>query len=46
MGKIITEIISNGFKITALRIKELERINCEEFYEVYRGVSPEYIVSF
>ncbi|KAI9579659.1 nucleoside diphosphate kinase 7 [Glossina fuscipes] len=43
LGKIISEITSNGFKITALRIHLLERVNCEEFYEVYRGIVPEYI---
>lgn len=45
MGKIISEITSNGFRITALRMHILERVNCEEFYEVYRGIVPEYIVS-
>ncbi|XP_065354987.1 nucleoside diphosphate kinase homolog 7 [Calliphora vicina] len=43
LGKIIQEINSNGFKITALRMHILEKVNCSEFYEVYRGIVPEYI---
>ncbi|TMW48745.1 hypothetical protein DOY81_006170, partial [Sarcophaga bullata] len=43
LGKIISEITSNGFKITALRMHILEKVNCSEFYEVYRGIVPEYI---
>ncbi|XP_046806331.1 nucleoside diphosphate kinase 7 [Lucilia cuprina] len=43
LGKIIKEITSNGFKITALRMHILEKVNCSEFYEVYRGIVPEYI---
>lgn len=46
LGKIISDITTNGFKITALRMHILEKINCSEFYEVYRGIVPEYMVSF
>ncbi|CAD6991606.1 unnamed protein product [Ceratitis capitata] len=45
LGRIISEITSNGFKITGLRMNLMERVNCEEFFEVYRGILPEYIVS-
>lgn len=45
LGRIISEITNNGFKITGLRINLMERVNCEEFFEVYRGILPEYIVS-
>ncbi|KAM7362034.1 nucleoside diphosphate kinase homolog 7 isoform 2-T2 [Cochliomyia hominivorax] len=43
LGKIISEITSNGFKITALRMHILEKVNCSEFYEVYRGIVSEYM---
>ncbi|XP_068153645.1 nucleoside diphosphate kinase homolog 7 [Drosophila tropicalis] len=43
LGSIVDEILSNGFKITAMRMILMARINCEEFYEVYRGILPEYI---
>ncbi|XP_017074930.1 nucleoside diphosphate kinase 7 [Drosophila eugracilis] len=43
LGDIIAEILSNGFRLTAMRMILMARINCEEFYEVYRGVLPEYI---
>lgn len=45
LGRIISEITDNGFKITGLRMNLMERVNCEEFFEVYRGILPEYIVS-
>ncbi|KAH8294830.1 hypothetical protein KR018_003498 [Drosophila ironensis] len=43
LGDIISEILANGFRVTAMRMILMARINCEEFYEVYRGVLPEYI---
>ncbi|KAH8354289.1 hypothetical protein KR084_006149 [Drosophila pseudotakahashii] len=43
LGDIIAEILANGFRLTAMRMILMARINCEEFYEVYRGVLPEYI---
>jgi len=43
LGDIISEIMANGFRLTAMRMILMARINCEEFYEVYRGVLPEYI---
>ncbi|XP_067615026.1 nucleoside diphosphate kinase homolog 7 isoform X2 [Eurosta solidaginis] len=43
LGRIISEITNNGFKITGLRMNLMERVNCEEFFEVYRGILPEYI---
>ncbi|XP_075146514.1 nucleoside diphosphate kinase homolog 7 isoform X2 [Haematobia irritans] len=43
LGKIISEIITNNFKIIALKTHILERVNCVEFYEVYKGILPEYI---
>ncbi|XP_055854336.1 nucleoside diphosphate kinase 7 [Episyrphus balteatus] len=43
LGHIISEIVNRGFKINVLKMQILERVNCEEFYEVYRGILPEYI---
>ncbi|XP_013115458.1 nucleoside diphosphate kinase 7 [Stomoxys calcitrans] len=43
LGKIISEITTNDFKITALKMHLLDRVNCAEFYEVYRGILPEYV---
>lgn len=43
LGQILKEILSSGFKITAMRMLLMARVNCEEFYEVYRGVLPEFI---
>lgn len=41
---IIADITSNGFIITGMRMLEMGRENCEEFYEVYKGVVSEYLV--
>lgn len=46
LGEIIAKIYENNFKITAMKMIFLERPNCEEFYEVYKGVVPEYVVTF
>ncbi|XP_034660673.1 nucleoside diphosphate kinase 7 [Drosophila subobscura] len=43
LGDIIDDILANGFNVTAMRMILMARINCEEFYEVYRGILPEYI---
>lgn len=45
-GKIIDTLYDADFRITAMKMCLLERQNCEEFYEVYKGVVPEYVVSF
>ena len=39
-GKIIKEIQTKGFKITALRMCTLSPIEAEEFLEVYDGAVP------
>lgn len=38
-------IYENNLKITAMKMLYMERGNCEEFLEVYKGVVPEYNVS-
>lgn len=39
---IVAAIYAAGMRVTAVRMLRLERASCEEFYEVYRGVVPEY----
>uniref|UniRef100_A0A8C6WS42 Nucleoside diphosphate kinase homolog 7 n=1 Tax=Neogobius melanostomus TaxID=47308 RepID=A0A8C6WS42_9GOBI len=41
-GKIIDSISSAGFEVSALQMFNVERANAEEFFEVYKGVVPEY----
>lgn len=43
---IVADITANGFIITAMKMFELGRENCEEFFEVYKGVVSEYLVIF
>lgn len=35
-------ILNSGFKIVAMKMICMDRVNCEEFLEVYKGVVPEY----
>ncbi|KAJ3383524.1 Nucleoside diphosphate kinase 7 [Entophlyctis sp. JEL0112] len=41
-GKIMASIVQNGYKITDAEIFSLDRVNAEEFLEVYKTVVPEY----
>lgn len=41
-GKVLDAIIAGGFEVSALRMFHLDRANCEEFLEVYKGVVNEY----
>lgn len=41
-GKILNSISAAGFEISALQMFNVERANAEEFYDVYRGVVPEF----
>jgi nucleoside-diphosphate kinase len=43
VGKVIDEIIAAGFEISALEMFNLSRPMIEEFYDVYKGVLPEYV---
>lgn len=43
-GDILSEIIANGFVLKGLKMFNLGRQHCEEFYEIYNGVCPEYLV--
>ncbi|NWV28072.1 NDK7 kinase, partial [Origma solitaria] len=42
-GKIVKAILKEGFEISALQLFNMERTNVEEFYEIYKGVVPEYL---
>lgn len=44
-GDILSHITENGFVIKAMKMFNLQRQNCEEFYEVYNGVTRDYLVS-
>ena len=41
-GKIIDIILSAGFEISSMQMFYLDKITAEEFFEVYKGVIPEY----
>lgn len=43
-GDILHEITKNEFVIKTMKMYNLPRQNCEEFYEVYNGVSADYKV--
>jgi nucleoside-diphosphate kinase len=41
-GKIIEILLSEGFEISCLEMFYLDKTTAEEFFEVYKGVLPEY----
>lgn len=45
LADIFAAIRDGGMRITAMRMFFMERPSCEEFYELYKGVVPEYVVS-
>lgn len=42
-GKIIDRILEEGFEISALQSFFLDRSTAEDFFELYKGVLPDYI---
>ncbi|XP_030890828.1 nucleoside diphosphate kinase 7 isoform X4 [Leptonychotes weddellii] len=42
LGKILMAIRDAGFDISAMQMFNMDRVNVEEFYEVYKGVVSEY----
>ncbi|KAF5916600.1 hypothetical protein HPG69_005395 [Diceros bicornis minor] len=42
LGKILMSIRDAGFEISAMQMFNMDRVNVEEFYEVYKGVVSEY----
>ena len=43
LGQVIDEILQAGFEISAAEMFYLSRNVIEEFYDVYKGVLPEYL---
>jgi nucleoside-diphosphate kinase len=41
-GKVIDDILARGFEVSAAQLFKEDRSNIEEFFEVYKGVVPEY----
>ena len=41
-GRIINHIISQGYEISAVASRHLERVQAEEVLEVYKGVLPDF----
>lgn len=42
-GKIIDIILEEGFEISAMEMFSLDKPTAEEFYEIYKGVLPEFV---
>eukprot|EP01041_Mallomonas_annulata_P006073 gene6073-12256_t len=43
VGKILDVIISQGYELSALETIHFDKIQAEEFLEVYRGVIPDFV---
>ena len=43
LGQVLDMILEAGFEISSLEIFNLSRPVIEEFYDVYKGVLPEYL---
>ena len=41
-GRIIDRILEEGFEISGMNMVQLDKATAEEFFEVYKGVLPEY----
>jgi nucleoside-diphosphate kinase len=41
-GQIINWILAEGFEISSMQMFYLDRATSEEFFEVYKGVLPEF----
>lgn len=41
-GKIIDQILNEGFEISAMQMFFLDKATSEEFLDVYKGVLPEF----
>jgi nucleoside-diphosphate kinase len=44
-GQLLTDILDGGFVITDLQTYRLEKLDAEEFLEVYNGLLTEYSVT-
>lgn len=43
IGGILKMITENGFVITAMKMLQLTRAQCDSFYEVYKGIADDYM---
>lgn len=43
MGEILKQICLKGYSLGAMRMYHLSRKQCEDFYEIYKGVVGEYL---
>jgi nucleoside-diphosphate kinase len=43
LGQVLDMILQSGFEISAAELFSLNRPQAEEFYDVYKGILPEYI---
>ena len=43
LGQVLDMILESGFEISAMELFNLSRPIIEEFYDVYKGVLPEYL---
>ena len=41
-GKIIDILLTEGFEISSMEMLYLDKVQAEEFFEIYKGVLPEY----
>lgn len=46
LGKIIRAITAEKYVITTMKMIQLDNASAAEFYEVYKGVVPDYMVYF
>ena len=42
-GRIIDTILEEGFEISAMEMFALDKPTAEEFFEIYKGVLPEFV---
>jgi nucleoside-diphosphate kinase len=42
-GQVIDMILNEGFEISSMQMFTLDKPTAEEFFEVYKGVLPEYV---
>lgn len=42
-GKVIDIILEEGFEISAMEMFSLDKPSAEEFFEIYKGVLPEFV---
>mmetsp|Transcript_20088 Transcript_20088/g.14810 ORF Transcript_20088/g.14810 Transcript_20088/m.14810 type:complete len:136 (-) Transcript_20088:232-639(-) len=43
VGKLVDAVLSEGFDVSALEMFYLDKPTAEEFFELYKGVFPDYV---